>query len=165
MGYVSTNDANFRSTVTNWLEESGEVSALIRYSHAGGSKSFEFFADDPAFSVCLANLPPRTCVTVFAVRQLPLRGTVDEAFIEQAKSSYIADTEYLIAGLDRIYCGAANWIDFSAGESVVELEEDLRDRLGARVAVGAYPPWLHDNDEVISAVVPHPDGSVERGVY
>jgi hypothetical protein len=32
-------------------------------------------------------------------------------------------------------------------------------------AVGAYPQWLKDSPDVISAYVPHQDGSVRAGVY
>lgn len=68
VGYLSTEDPTFRSAVGQWLEQCGEVSALIRYSHAAGSKSFEFFHTMEAFSERLRQLPRRACVTVFRDR-------------------------------------------------------------------------------------------------
>lgn len=78
----------------------------------------------------------------------------------------IADgVEYLVVETDRRIYGKASWFHHGAGTSLRELRDDLEESRGANVAVGLYPPWLEDNDEVISAVAPHEDGRVAQGVY
>jgi hypothetical protein len=45
------------------------------------------------------------------------------------------------------------------------LREELEGSRGVAVAVGLYPPWLEDTEDVISAVVPDEHGAVKSGVY
>jgi hypothetical protein len=161
----STGGPHFLTTVRRWLAERGEVGVLLRFSYAAGSKSCELFESMGAFEARLATLAARTSVIVFQERQLPLRGLVDAAFVADATRQIGEDAEYLIAGLDETSAGSVKWFDFQAGEGRAALQEDLKDLLGKRVAVGPYPPWLEDGEHVISAVVPERDGSVVIGVY
>lgn len=165
MPYESTNNAVFQSTVASWIAEKHEVLAMIRFHAAAGSKSFEFFDSFEAFRTELGQLPPRACVTVFRERQLPVRGRVDADFINQALASIPDGTEYLLVGLELITVGKAWWFYDSAGETHAELSEELEGQFGQLVAVGPYPPWLEDNEDIVSAVVPDSDGSIHTGVY
>jgi len=54
---------------------------------------------------------------------------------------------------------------FRHGEGAKELKEDLRDTLGEQAAVGPYPDWGENYDNVLWAIVPNADGSVQVGVY
>lgn len=167
MSYPSTNDPIFLSCVQQWIESKGEVFVLIRFHAAAGSKSFEFFCSMDGFTKRLQGFGPRTCITVFRDRQLPLRGKVDEEFIRQALALVPDGSEYLVAALERTTIGKRSWFHDAAGESHAELLEDLRRDYcyGKQIAVGTYPPWLEDNEAVISAVVPDKDGSVTAGAY
>src|SRR5687768_11921854 len=127
MSYLSTEDSTFRLRVEGWLERRGEVAALIRYSRAAGSKSFEFFYAREAFSDRLRQLPGSTCVTVFREPQLPLRGRVDEEFLRAALAHIPDGVEYLIAGLEEVSDGKYSWLHFLSGENHAELSEHLRD--------------------------------------
>ena len=164
-GYSSTEDASFRLTVGRWLETFVEISVLIRYPYAAGNKSFEFFRSKEVFWERLVQLPKRTCVTVFRQPQLSLRGRVNEEFIGTALAQIPDGTEFLIAGLEEISYGRATWFQFLSGETHLELTEALRECWNEKVAVGVYPPWLHDNDEVTSAIVPEEDGAVVCAAY
>jgi hypothetical protein len=90
---------------------------------------------------------------------------VDDSFVAEAVALIAPDTEYLIAGLEPKRYGVASWLNFSAGVGPAELKEDLANDLGELVAIGAYPPWLEDNEDVHSGIVPDPDGSVVAGAY
>jgi hypothetical protein len=162
----STSDEQFRCPIENWLADGPEVAVLIQFSAAGGAKLFEFINSMPAFLARLSKLPPRTCVTVFRRRQLPLRGAVDDRFISAVLAEIPEGAEYLIAGLETKSLGKCSWTDFIAGESLTELRTDLADLWGEAVAVGLYPGWEgvvgHD---FVWAIVPEPDGSVVDGVY
>jgi hypothetical protein len=65
------------------------------------------------------------------------------------------------------YSAAAGSKDFNwvGGETHAELREALEDSRGVPVAVGPYPPWLVDTDDVVSAIVPDENGIVRCGVY
>jgi hypothetical protein len=54
---------------------------------------------------------------------------------------------------------------YEAGESHDELRQVLEGLRGRLVAVGEYPQWLKDGPDLISAFVPHQDGTVKAGVY
>lgn len=101
-----------------------------------------------------------------------MRGAVDEELIQQAIELFQSVTEspegeeYLIVNLEQVDYGSYNrYFDHCAGETVDQLRVHLQNKIGERVAVGAYPPWLHDNDAVISAIVPDSDGMVVVGIY
>lgn len=138
---------------------------MIRYSHAAGAKDFEFFDSAEAFRSRLQRLSPRTCVTVFGGSQLPLRGRVDECFIQRGVALVPDGAEFLVVGLELVQYGQVSWYPHSAGVTHVELQEALRDLYGKRAAIGPYPPWQQDCEDVTSAVIPNADGSVTTGVY
>jgi hypothetical protein len=162
---TSTTDKEFLGTVNDWLESQREVLVLIRYSRAGGEKSFEFFTSFERLRERLGKLKPETSVTVFRERQLPLRGCVEDEFIGKCLNSVQAGSEFVVAGTARRTYGSQSWFHHEEGESHEELREVLEGLRGEPVAVGEYPPWLEDSLNVISSYVPAPDGSVRAGVY
>ncbi|MBK3660502.1 hypothetical protein JJE66_04455 [Bradyrhizobium diazoefficiens] len=156
---LATTDLAFLSTLENWLRSRPEILVMIRYSAAAGRKEFEFFSSYESLARLLNQLPPITSIIAFREPQLPLRGLADAHFIATCLSSLSDNSEFLVVetqGRDRYW---------AAGETHTELRDELQELMGRPVAVGPYPPWLVDNDEVISAVVPDDDGVVERGVY
>jgi hypothetical protein len=167
MAYRPTSDQAFGSTVQRWIDSNGEVLAMIRFHAAAGAKSFEFFSSNDDFNKRLRSLSPRTCIIVFRDRQLPLRGTVDEEFIQRALAFVPDGVEFLVVALERATVGKGSWFHDAAGETHDELLEELRASAcyGKQVACGLYPPWLEDNQAVISAIVPNEDGSVTVGAY
>jgi hypothetical protein len=44
--------------------------------------------------------------------------------------------------------------------SHTKLRDDLENLRGSSAAIGLYPPWLEDTEDVISAYVPNEDGVV-----
>jgi hypothetical protein len=165
--YPSTDDPTFRSSVERWIADNGEVLAVIRFAGGAGSKSFEFFQSIEAFTRRVEELPTAASVTVLAEHQLPLRGLVDDEFIERARSTIRDGHEWLIVCLEKITMGAASWFHDYDGNSHEELAAELRDEFcyGKLVAVGLAPEWLHDSSTVITAITPNADGTVTVGVY
>lgn len=108
MAYPSVYSSEFQQACRIWLEESGEVFALFRYSHAAGSRDYEFFTNDTELQNRIAHLPPQTCVTVWGEHQMPLRGVIDEAFIARALEQVPDANEWLLIGLDRVIYGSAS---------------------------------------------------------
>jgi hypothetical protein len=165
MNYVPITDPTFLATTESWFHSQPELLVLIRYWHGAGSKSFEFFSSFQEFSEALSQLPHLACVIVFRQPQLPIRGVVDDAFIAGCLDSIPNGSEYLVTETVRRVIGRASWFHHGEGESHAELREDLEDCRGAPVAAGLYPPWLHESEDVISAVVPDEHGVVKPGGY
>jgi hypothetical protein len=138
---------------------------LVRYSRAAGSKSFEFFTSFAALRERLARLNAETSVTAFRKPQLPLRGRVDDEFIGKCLSSIPAGSEFLVLETDPRMAVQQWFSRYEAGESHDELRQVLEGLRGRLVAVGEYPQWLKDGPDLISAFVPHQDGTVKAGVY
>ena len=138
---------------------------LIRYSHAAGSKDFELFTLFATLSKRLRQLSPQTSVIAFRQPQLPLRGVVNEEFITKCLANISDGAEFLILEAVRKDFGRAAWFHHAAGESHIELREELACLKESPVAVGLYPPWLNDSEDVVSAVVPDEHGIVKPGVY
>lgn len=165
MSYAPTTDPKFLGTLEQWFRSQPEILALIRYSHAAGSKDFEFFSSFQSLTDRIRALPPLTCVIAFRQPQLSLRGIVDDEFIVTCLSTIPDGSEYLVVeGVKRVY-GQQSWFHHGAGESHAELREDLEQSRGVPVAAGLYPPWLEDTDDVVSAVVPDEHGVVRVGAY
>jgi hypothetical protein len=161
----STADTQFLKTLENWLTTETEILLLFRYSHAGGNKSFEFFATFAALSDRLHQLPPKSYVTAFRRPQLPLRNVVDDAFIDQCLSVIQDGQEVLVVETVSRSAGRHSWFHNEAGETHEELRETLEDSRGSPVAVGEYPPWLDELPDVLSGCVPDEDGVVRIGAY
>jgi hypothetical protein len=165
MTYPSSTDTSFLSTVEAWIEATGEVHILIRHHASAGSKDFEFFHSYTALLDRLGGLPSRTCITVFRYEQLPHRGTIDPEFISSALTVVPEGEEWLAVSLQQTIAGRQSWLHHSAGTTHSELRAELAGYIGTPVAVGLYPPWLNDNEAVLSAVVPEQGGAVVTGIY
>jgi hypothetical protein len=162
---ASTADANFLDKLESWLRARPEILVLIRYSHAAGNKDFELFSSFAALSNRIRQLPPSTSIVAFRTPQLPLRGVVTESFVASCTNHIPDGSEFLVLETTRRTYGEESWFHWKAGESHAELREALEDSRNVPVAVGLYPPWLMDTDDVISAVVPDGQGIVRVGVY
>jgi hypothetical protein len=165
MSYAPITDPVFTGTLESWFRSQPELLALIRYSHAGGSRAFRLFASFHDFTDTLRQLPHLACVTVFRHPQLPLRGVVDDAFIARCLEEIPNSAEYVVTELVQRVCGRASWFHCSSGESHPDLRDDLEGLRGAAVAAGMYPPWLQDTEDVVSAVVPDEHGATGAGIY
>jgi hypothetical protein len=165
MSYASSTDKRFLATLDEWTRSQREILVLIRYSHAAGSKDFEFFSSVETLMEKLSSLPPRTSLIAFRQPQLPFRGVVDDGFITACLSGIPDGSEYVVVDIILRTAGRASWFHHHAGETHVELREELESLRGHTVAAGLYPPWLESTDDVISAVVPDEHGVVAPGVY
>jgi len=161
----STTDKGFLKTLENWLRSRSEIMILVRYSREAGNKSFEFFTQFAALRERLGRLKAETNVTAFRKPQLPLRGRVDDEFIGKCLSLIPAGSEFLVLETDPRMATQQWLFHHEAGESADELRQVLEGLRGRLVAVGEYPQWLKDSPDVISAYVPHQDGTIKAGVY
>jgi|SRR5689334_13331613 len=158
---LSTSDPRFLVPIESWFVTHSEILVLIRYSHAAGSKLFEFFRSFSALRETLNQLPPSTNVIAFKDPQLPLRGMVDDNFIAQCLSSISDGTEFLLLETD----AEAQTSGHVAGEFHSELQGELELLQGCHVFVGPYPPFLNESPAVISGYVPDEHGTVRIGIY
>ena len=165
MSYGPISDPKFLDTVESWFRSQPEILALIRYSHAAGNREFELFSSFRDFAERLRQLPHLACVIAFRQPQLPLRGVVDDSFIARCLQSIPDGSEYVVTETVRRVYGRMSWFHYGSGQSHAELRDDLEECRGAPVAAGLYPPWLHDTEDVISAVVPDEHGVTTSGVY
>jgi hypothetical protein len=162
---TSATDPTFLGTLESWLGGLPEILVLFRYSRAAGGKDFEFFSSFGALSSRIRQLPPSTLIHAFRQPQLPLRGVVDEGFIATCLSSVPEGPEFLVVETTRRVYGKRSWFHSESGETHGELREALEESRGVPVAVGPYPPWLSDTDDVASAIMPDENGLVKLGVY
>lgn len=166
MQNVSTSNPEFADEVANVLRMNGEIVAVFRFHASAGARSYEFFASLEAFFHRIFELPPKTSVIVFRKAQFPIRGVTDNSLIERAKDVVPDGTEWAIVRTTPITMGSQSWFHVFEESSHVELENELRDEYcwGHPVAVGVEPDW-HNLEITFSAVKPHEDGRVERGIY
>ncbi|PKN91527.1 MAG: hypothetical protein CVU44_19420 [Chloroflexi bacterium HGW-Chloroflexi-6] len=161
----ASSDTAFLLTVKDWIEQNKEVLVLLRYSRAAGSKDFELFNSFASFEHRLSLLSPQTSIIVFGTPQLPIRGTVDNNFINQALSLIPDGAEFLIFNPIPTHEGKYSWHSCIIGETGNELVARLKEHYGQSLFLGLYPEWIQDNENVISATVPDETGKVIVGIY
>ena len=165
MSYGPTTDPIFLGTLESWLRSQREILVEVRYRRAAGSLDFELFCSFAALMTRMGELPAGACVFAFRKPQLPLRGVVDDAFIAKCLGEIPEGAEYLMAETVKRVHGRHAFFHYGSGESHAELRDDLEESRGTPVAAGLYPPVLEESPDVISAVVPDPDGVVRAGPY
>jgi hypothetical protein len=165
MTLTASTDKTFLSKLEQWLLSQPEVLVLIRYANSAGSKSYEFFSSYVLLIERLRQLPPRTSVIVFKQAQLPIRGIVNDAFIEHCLLAIPDGSEFLVVETEKRTYGKASWFHNVAGETHAELCEALEESRGNPVAVGTYPDWLETDSDALSSYVPDMDGTVRCGAY
>lgn len=158
---TASTDNTFLGTIEGWFLDRPEILVLVRYPYAAGNRSFEFFSSSEVLFKRLRELPARAGVTAFRQPQLPLRGVVDDAFIESCIRAIPDRSEFLLVEtVQRVY-GRASWFHDMEGKSHGELREALEDSRGVAVAVGPDPPpWFNEGPDIITAYVPDEDGVV-----
>ena len=165
MNYASTSDSTFLATLSDWLKTQNEILVLFRYSHAAGAKDFQFFNSINSIIERFSELPSQTSVIAFRDPQLPIRGEVSESLSEACLAHISDGTEFLLLETTKTQYGSKSWFHWTAGNSHSELQEELSSSVGRSIAFGQYPPWLEDNENVISALVPDKNGFIQLGVY
>lgn len=92
---------------------------------------------------------------------------MDEDFISQSLQYIPEGKWWQLTCLEKLKIGAASWYHDCCGNTLSELEEELRDEscYGKLVAVGLEPPYCEDIDTIIDAYVPNADGTVTPGAY
>src|SRR4051812_2272449 len=86
----------FLDRVAAWIQASGEVLVVIRYLRAAGAKDFALSHSRVDFEALVAAMPVGADIEVFRDPQLPMRGTVDEAFIASALEAISDGEESLV---------------------------------------------------------------------
>jgi len=165
MSLRTVNDSEFIEAIEKRLSEDKEILLLIEYSRAAGSKSFEFITSVAALSERLRQLTPNARVTVFTQSHLPLRGCVDDQFIEDCVRQIGNGSEFLVVETTPRSAGNVSWFHHEAGISHQELRDALEDSRGRTVAAGIYPQTVSDGISSVTAYVPDDVGNVEMGVY
>lgn len=159
----SIRDQQFLGPIQHLLLQGRELLVLIEYSRAAGKKSFEFTTSCEDFKRRLKRLPSAARVTVFMQPQLPIRGSVDDNFIETCLRMIPDQTEFLVLETIPRIAGTHSWFHYEAGISHEELIETLSNSRGLPVAVGKYP--YANSDEVFSLTAYAKDGETGAGVY
>lgn len=165
MSYGPTTDKKFLGTLESWFQSQPEILVLIRIRCGAGARDYEFYTSFDALLKRIHELSPGTCIIAFKQPQLPLRGIVDDEFIAKCLSTIPDGAEYLMVETVQRVAGRMSWFHYGSDSTHAGLRDDLKDSRGVPVAVGLHPPWLHDTENVISAVVPDADGVVRAGPY
>src|SRR5215469_9535310 len=134
MGLISTADKEFLATLLEWLDGKSEILVMIRYTRAGGNKSFEFYTSFDMLLKRLRQLQPGDNVIAYRKPQLPLRGFVDDAFINKCLMDIPDGTEHLLVETVRRTAGSMSWFHEGSGETHE-----------------GFPPWPDGNPDVITA--------------
>ena len=162
---ISTASPQFLASVEDWFRSRLEILVVIRYSYAAGNRDIQFFTSFETFRKRLGELPAKTSITLLRDWQLPLRGIVDDAFIEICMATIADGTEYVVAETSHRTAGKRSWLHNDSGTSLLELRDSLEESRGVHVCVGEYPTWFTDTEAILTAYIPEQDGAIKPGAY
>lgn len=140
----------WRQSVTSWLREDGEVLFVLRYAFGGGSKDYCLIRDESRLWQ-LVDIVPKGC-DVIAIRGkwLPLRGVIDEAFIELAVGSIDDNTEYMFV-IDEHKSDDDPRMDGGFDIRHAMIRDDLLQNLGLPVAFGTCPDFIAEDCDTMKS--------------
>jgi hypothetical protein len=165
MQSVASNNPEFLKTLENWCKTQPEVLALVRYRCGAGSREYRLFSSYGALLQWIQEAPAGACVTIFKNPDFPIRGIVDEKFIESCLQTFPEGAEYLMIETTNTVAGKLSWYHYGSGTSRAELKDDLENSIGIPVVVGYHPEMSAGPEEALDGVIPDADGIVRRGPY
>ncbi len=139
----------FQATLQNWIRESGEALIDVHLHHSGGSGSLYLLKLPDQVQVAIEHVVSqagqygdgRATLTGFRNDYYPLRGNVDQSFIERIRSAWTGDRWYSIVSMEDVFPEPLNIV--GGGETKQELEQDLAELLSDRrnhfVGFGEHP--------------------------
>jgi hypothetical protein len=83
-GGDSATDSRFLSIVKDWIEQDGEVYVMLWFVKAAGVKNHYWVSSFEQFQSVLTSIKLPCSVDVYRHPQFPVRGVVDNKFIEYA---------------------------------------------------------------------------------
>lgn len=150
------NAEEFYRRVDDWIAATGEVLAVI-YHGAGNDIDKKFLTRPDELREFCREAPQYCLVIAFREPQFPLRGTVDDAFVEQALQLVPEGAEAMVLDLELKRPWWSRNPDFkllltgNTTDSHAELRHELSDWRGRAVAVGRCPPiWDKDREDIVS---------------
>lgn len=159
-------DKEFLNTVESWFEATHDIFVVVRYSAMAGAKEYFWLREFETFMNIIWPLPPQADVMVFRRNQFPLRGVADNDLLQDALIKFNDNSDLMI--IEHAEPPDSN-VGVRYTDSHAELIEKLTDPddlVGLPISVGEAAPWHeNDNEDMISALVPLPDGNIKRGVY
>jgi hypothetical protein len=134
MLFLDPSDPQIRQVAHEWILEGGEV-YVDCYLSASGQASVVFLVDTPAaFDALLAR--KTSVLTVLRTRQYPLRGTVDEPFLDRALDTIRNNEGFEIVSI-AYYPEPIRYLE--EGATHATLSSALRNLIGSSVGVGPVP--------------------------
>jgi hypothetical protein len=147
-------DLKFVEQIERWIREASEVFVVIVDPNGYERIYYGIISDLEQLTTAVSGLPPKAEITVIKGKQLPLRGIVDETFLQRALSAIDDPEDFLLLSLEgddflerEVFHGDHRW----------ELEAIFDNFAGQMVAFGKLPQWFEpESVESIRARIPVP---------
>jgi hypothetical protein len=136
MGPSDIHDQHVIATVQDWLAHSHELWVELYYPHSGAGGTFYFISTTADFHDLVHQARGGAIFFILRHQQYPIRGLVDDAFIQDAVANIPDGTAYEIVDL-AVYPTALSF--YGSGDSHHELREDLDQCRGVFVGLGKLP--------------------------
>jgi hypothetical protein len=120
-------------TLNDWFKASGELFVELYKPHSGGSGFFYVLNTCAQYEDLMANARTGSISFILRDRQLPIRGIVDDSFIENALNQ-IPDGEYYTVIEPCVYPNS--FVYLGDGNTHAELKSDLEKLRGAEAWAG-----------------------------
>ena len=168
MNISNLDHKDFRAALQTWIRESGEALIDIFLHHSGGGGTLYLLKSpdqvDSAIELGLSEAGQygdgQATLTAFRSGYYPLRGNVEESFIEKIRSAWRGQRWYSIVMLEDLF--PEKLCIVGSGDAKQELERDLAELLidwkGRFVGFGEHPfdtdDWAERNHvEVVKITV------------
>ncbi len=138
MGLTSIYDEPTLQRVKAWMANAGELLVELNYPHSGGSGTYYFVASFTDLTDMIEQARSGAIFYIYRRQQFPIRGNVDDPFIQRVMNEIPDGEWYLYTQLDFYPMP----VSYGSGNTHTELRTDLEDYRGTFVCVGRDPATL-----------------------
>jgi hypothetical protein len=148
MGPISIYDKSVIATIQEWIRATSEVFVELYYPHSSGSGTYYFVSSFSQFSEMTEEARSGAIFLVLRQPQFPIRGAVNDSFIEKTLEAIPDGERYAIVEAAFYPKATSSQRD---GHTHAELKKDLEDCRGMAVCVGKEPSlpseyWAKNQD-------------------
>jgi hypothetical protein len=134
MGPYPFSESIVTQILQDWFSASAELFVALDRPHSGASGDFYILNTYPQYEDLIMKASPGSICYILRDKQLPIRGLVDAALIQQALD-WFKDGDYYII-IEPSFTYPQTLCLVGDGNTLQELERELRELLGTEVWLG-----------------------------
>ncbi|MBP6821844.1 MAG: hypothetical protein KA368_09885 [Acidobacteria bacterium] len=153
MGPFSINEPQVKQTITTWFADTAELFVERYLPHSGSGGDFMIIRSIPEFNHLTEHAQPDSVIFVSCQNMLPLRGIVNDDFIDEAKTMFAEGPDFVVV---KPAYYPDRFTQIESGNTHHELQNILNGFIGQLVWIGLdfkFPDFYWQPDYTVDAII------------